>query len=312
MLITVDTGEIDQLKICLKYFKMSIHKPSNGFLGLPNQVVSKNKVQIIPFGLEKTVTYNGGTKFGPRNIIKASHQVELFDEELKMLSYKKFNIETLKIIKIKSKLKDALLQLTKIVDQSLIKNKLPIVLGGEHTITPAIIKSFANKYSNLTIVQIDAHADLRNNYLGLNFSHATAMRRCLDYKNINIISFGIRNLSQEEYDYINKNKKRIKIFWAKDSHKWNMTKFKKLLKNKNVYVTFDLDGFDSSLMPATGTPEPGGLFWNDAMKILKTTFENSHVVGADVSELSPKKNLFACDFLAAKLVYKILSYKFAN
>lgn len=291
---------------------MKIAKPSQGFLGLKKENVSKNIVHIIPFGLEKTVTYVGGTKNGPKNIIKASHQVELFDEELKKETYKKFKIKTFKEVKIKPKLDDALQQLTSIVDKSLSKKVFPLILGGEHSITPAIIKSFLKKYRKLTILQIDAHADLRDGYLGVKNSHASAMRRCLDYKNIDIVSLGIRNLCQEEFNYLKKNNNRIKIFWAKEINRWNMSDLKKIIKNKNIYLTFDLDGFDSSLMPATGTPEPGGLFWNDAIKVLKIIFKNSTVVGADVNELAPKKNLHACDFLAAKLVYKILSYKFAS
>jgi len=163
----------------------------------------------------------------------------------------------------------------------------------------------------LTIVQIDAHADLRDGYMGIHNSHAAAMRRCLDNKNIKIVSIGIRNLCQEEFNYFKKNNKRIEIFWGNEMHKWSMEKLSKILKNKHVYLTFDLDGFDSSLMPATGTPEPGGLFWSDAVRILKTVFKNSNVVGADVNELAPNPHLHACDFLSAKLVYKILSYKFA-
>ena len=290
---------------------MKFLKPSKGFLGLPKENNNKNKVYIIPFGLEKTVSYSSGTKNGPKKIIEASHQVELFDEELKLEPYKKFNIKTLKQEKIKSKLNDSLNQLSKIIEKTLKSKCFPLTLGGEHSITPAIIKPLAKKYSNLTIVQIDAHADLRDGYMGIHNSHAAAMRRCLDNKNIKIVSIGIRNLCQEEFNYFKKNNKRIKIFWGNEMPKWNMAKLSKILKNKDVYLTFDLDGFDSSLMPATGTPEPGGLFWSDAMRTLRTVFKNSNVVGADVNELAPNSHLHACDFLAAKLVYKILSYKFA-
>ena len=290
---------------------MKFLKPTKGFLGLPKENKNKNKVYIIPFGLEKTVSYSSGTKNGPKKIIEASHQVELFDEELKLEPYKKFNIKTLKQEKIKSKLNDSLNQLSKIIEKTLKSKCFPLTLGGEHSITPAIIKPLAKKYSNLTIVQIDAHADLRDGYMGIHNSHAAAMRRCLDNKNIKIVSIGIRNLCQEEFNYFKKNNKRIKIFWANEMPKWNMAKLSKILKNKDVYLTFDLDGFDSSLMPATGTPEPGGLFWSDAIRILKTVFKNSNVIGADVNELAPNPHLHACDFLAAKLVYKILSYKFA-
>ena len=290
---------------------MKFLKPTKGFLGLPKENKNKNKVYIIPFGLEKTVSYSSGTKNGPKKIIEASHQVELFDEELKLEPYKKFNIKTLKQEKIKSKLNDSLNQVSEIIEKTLKSKRFPLTLGGEHSITPAIIKPLAKKYSNLTIVQIDAHADLRDGYMGIHNSHAAAMRRCLDNKNIKIVSIGIRNLCKEEFNYLKKNNKRIEIFWGNEMHKWSMEKLSKILKNKDVYLTFDLDGFDSSLMPATGTPEPGGLFWPDAMRILKTVFKNSNVVGADVNELAPNPHLHACDFLAAKLVYKILSYKFA-
>ena len=290
---------------------MKFLKPTKGFLGLPKENKSNNKAYIIPFGLEKTVSYSSGTKNGPKKIIEASHQVELFDEELKLEPYKKFNIKTLKQEKIKSKLNDSLNQLSKIIEKTLKSKYFPLTLGGEHSITPAIIKPLVKKYSNLTIVQIDAHADLRDGYMGIHNSHAAAMRRCLDNKNTKIVSIGIRNLCQEEFNYFKKNNKRIEIFWGNEMHKWSMEKLSKILKNKDVYLTFDLDGFDSSLMPATGTPEPGGLFWSDAMRVLKTVFKNSNVIGADVNELAPNPHLHACDFLSAKLVYKILSYKFA-
>ena len=291
---------------------MKTVKSSDGFLGLPNEIKSKNKVLVIPFGLENTVSYEGGTKIGPKKIIKASHQVELFDDELKKEPYKKFNLKTLKEEKVKKNLGQALEQLTRIINKTLNLNYFPLVLGGEHSITPAIIKSFKKNYSKLTILQIDAHADLRNQYLGNKNSHACAMRRCLDFKNVNIIGIGIRNICKEEFHFAKRNKNRIKIFWSKDLSKKNIAKIKNLIKNKNVYLTFDVDGFDSSLMPATGTPEPGGLFWYDTLDILKTIFKNSNVIGADINELAPRQNLHACDFLTAKLVYKILSYKFAS
>ena len=291
---------------------MKTVKSSEGFLGLTSEIKSKNKVLVIPFGLENTVSYGSGTKMGPKKIIKASHQVELFDDELKKEPYKKFNLKTLKEEKIKKNLDQALKQLTKIINKTLNLNYFPLILGGEHSITPAIIKSFKKSYSKLTILQIDAHADLRNQYLGNKNSHACAMRRCLDFKNVNIIGIGIRNICKEEFEFAKRNKDRIKIFWSKDISKKKISKIKNLIKNKNVYLTFDVDGFDSSLMPATGTPEPGGLFWNDTLDILKSIFKNSNVIGADINELAPKKNLHACDFLTAKLVYKMLSYKFAS
>ena len=164
----------------------------------------------------------------------------------------------------------------------------------------------------LTTLHFDAHADLRNSYNGNMFSHASAIRRCLDNQNVSVISFGIRNISSNEITFLNKNKKRINIFWAKDKSKWNLNKFRKIIKNKKIYLTFDVDGFDSSLMPATGTPEPGGLFWDETMKIIKIAARYSKIVGADINELSPIKGFDSYNFLVAKLAYKIIAYSFAN
>ena len=185
-----------------------------------------------------------------------------------------------------------------------------MTLGGEHSITPGCIAPFTKKFKNICLLHFDAHADLRDSYNGEKFSHASAIRRCLDYPNVSVISFGIRNISKEEIPFLKRNSKRIKIFWAKDKSKWDLNKFKRLIKNKNVYITFDVDGLDSGIMPATGTPEPGGLFWDETLSILKIAAKNSNIVGADLNELSPIKGFNSYNFLAAKLVYKILSYKF--
>ena len=282
----------------------------NGFLGVDNNFNFSPKVVVVPFGLEKTVSYGGGTKNGPREIIKASHQVELYDEELNCEPYKKIGIKTLKPFKIDKNIRAALRKISNINSLLLKKKLFPLTLGGEHSITPGCIEPFTKNFKNLCILHFDAHADLRQSYNGEKFSHASAIRRCLDYKNVSIISFGIRNISGSEVKYLNKNKSRIKIFWAKDKSKWNLQNFKKLIKNKNVYLTFDVDGFDSSIMPATGTPEPGGLFWDETLNILKIAAKNSNIVGGDINELSPIKGFNSYNFLVAKLAYKILSYKF--
>ena len=166
------------------------------------------------------------------------------------------------------------------------------------------------EFKKICLLHFDAHADLRESYNGEKFSHASAIKRCLDYKNVSVISFGIRNISSSEITFLKKNSKRINIFWAKDKAKWNLTKFKKLIKNKTVYLTFDVDGFDSSIMPATGTPEPGGLLWDETLDIIKIASKNSNIVGADINELAPIKGFSSYNFLVAKLAYKILSYKF--
>ena len=282
----------------------------NGFLGIDNTVNIKEKVVVVPFGLEKTVSYGGGTKNGPKEIIKASHQVELYDEELNCEPYKKIGIKTLKPFKIDKNIKKALNKMSKINQEILDKNLFPITFGGEHSITPGCIDPFTKKFKDICLLHFDAHADLRESYNGEKFSHASAIRRCLDYSNVSVISFGIRNISQSEIPFLKKNSSRIDIFWAKDKSKWNLNKFKKLIKNKTVYLTFDVDGLDSSIMPATGTPEPGGLLWDETLNIIKIAAKNSKIVGADINELAPIKGFNSYNFLVAKLAYKILSYKF--
>jgi len=281
-----------------------------GFLGVDNKINSINNVVVVPFGLEKTVSYGGGTKKGPEEIIKASHQVELFDEDLNKEPYKSIGIKTLKYFKIKKNIADALKQIENINNDLLNKKKFPLVLGGEHSLTAGSIKPFIKKFGKICLLHFDAHADLRNSYNGNKFSHASAIRRCLDSPNVNVISFGIRNISLSEMSYLKKNQKKIIVFWAKDKLKWDLNKFKKIIKNKNVYLTFDVDGLDSSIMPATGTPEPGGLFWDETVKIIKIAAQSSNIVGADVNELSPIKGFNSYNFLAAKLAYKIISYSF--
>ena len=282
----------------------------NGFLGIDNKVNFKEKVVVVPFGLEKTVSYGGGTKNGPKEIIKASHQVELYDEELNCEPYKKIGIKTLKPFKINKNIKKALNKMSKINQEILDKNLFPITFGGEHSITPGCIDPFTKKFKDICLLHFDAHADLRESYNGEKFSHASAIRRCLDYSNVSVISFGIRNISKSEIPFLKKNSSRIDIFWAKDKSKWNLNKFKKLIKNKTVYLTFDVDGLDSSIMPATGTPEPGGLLWDETLNIIKIATKNSKIVGADINELAPIKGFNSYNFLVAKLAYKILSYKF--
>jgi len=281
-----------------------------GFLGHEPDTKIKNKVVVIPFGLEKSVSYGGGTKNGPKEIIKASHQVELFDEELNKEPYKSIGIKTLKPFPIKKNLKLAIDQLGKINEKIISDNKFPLVLGGEHSITPGSIKPFTKKYKELILLHFDAHADLREEYNDEKFSHACAIKRCLDFKNVKVVSIGIRNLSISEMKFYNNNKKRIKIFWGKDKYKWNLKKITNMFLNKNVYITFDVDVFDSSIMPATGTPEPGGLHWEDVIPIIRDVCKKANVVGADINELAPIKNFDSYNFLVAKLAYKILSYTF--
>ena len=289
---------------------MKYLSPKKGFLGIDAEQNIAPQVIVVPFGLEKTVSYGVGTKNGPKEIIKASHQVELFDEELNKEPYKEIGIKTLKPFSINNRIESALDQLSKINEDILSSDKFPLVFGGEHSITPGSIKPFARKYDEITLLHFDAHADLRESYQGEKFSHASAIKRCLDYKNLKVVSFGIRNLSKEEMDFYNNNRDRIEIFWGKDKQNWDLSQIDRFFKNKTVYITFDVDGFDASIMPATGTPEPGGLLWEDVLPIIKKVCQISNIVGADINELAPIKNFDSYNFLVAKLAYKILAYTF--
>ena len=287
--------------------------PSDGFLGLePENIASadKPKAAIIPFGLEATVSYGGGTAKGPAAMIAASHQVELFDEEHWCEPIDAFRLETWEEPEIPKKTEDALELLASLTESALDDETFPVVFGGEHSITPGAIRPFLKRFPDLALLHFDAHADLRDGYEGEHFSHAAAIRRCLDTPALSVVSIGIRNISASEIPFLEANRDRIHIHWAKDKKDWNIEEIIAPLKGRPVYVTFDLDGFDASVMPATGTPEPGGLFWDDVMPILKRAAEVSQWVGADINELAPRPELHACDFLAAKLAYKILGYRY--
>lgn len=283
----------------------------DGFLGLENEVsYADAKVVVVPFGLESSVSYEGGTRNGPQAMLTASHQVELFDDEFWQETYHKFPLCTLQEPQISENLNKEIDNLEKITQKILDDGKFPLTIGGEHSITIGTIKPFARKYDDLVILHFDAHADLRDSYNDEKNSHACALRRCLDFPHIKLVSYGIRNISASEIPFLEENLHRIKINWARNKNEWNLEEDLKWFKGKNVYLTFDVDGFDSSVMPATGTPEPGGLFWNDVLPIIKAVAGVSNIVGADINELAPKENLHFCDFLVAKLAYKILSYVF--
>ncbi|MFZ0219138.1 MAG: agmatinase [Candidatus Aquirickettsiella sp.] len=280
-----------------------------GFLGLEaNDAVAyqEAKAVIIPFGLENSVTYGGGTAKGPAAIIRASQEVELFDEQLWCEPFRQIGMVTLEEPKIEPEIPAALQQLENIVTQVLEDKKFPFVLGGEHSITIGAIRPFLKQYDDLILLHFDAHADLRDGYLGEPYSHASAIRRCLDDDNLQVVSVGIRNISREEIPFLEENRHRIHIYWGKDKKNWDINKIVSHLKDRPIYLTFDVDGFDSCVMPATGTPEPGGLFWEDALAIITAASQVGTIVGADVNELAPIPHLHSCDFLVAKLIYKIL------
>lgn len=263
---------------------------------------------VIPFGLEASVSYGGGTRRGPAAILAASQQLELFDEELWREPYKEFGIATLVEPEAATSVEGALDQLEGIVETVLAQDRFPLVLGGEHSVTAGAIRPFARRHDDLVVLQIDAHADLRDGYLGEHNSHASAMRRVLDHANCRVVSFGIRAISQAEADYIDAHPDRVDIHWAHEQRRWDLEALAVKLEGAKIYVTFDIDGLDTAEMPATGTPTPGGLSYFAALDILKVAARVGTIVGADVVELSPIDGFHGYDYTAAAIANKILNY----
>lgn len=266
---------------------------------------------VIPFGLEASVSYGSGTAAGPQAILDASHQLELFDEEFWCESYARYGIAALRPAAIAPVVADALDQIEATVESVLAAGRFPFVLGGEHSLTAGAIRPFARRYPDLVVLQFDAHADLRDGYLGEHYSHAAAMRRVLDHANVSLVSVGIRAISAGEVEFLERNRDRITIHWGKDQARWDVELIVAPLAGRPVYVTFDIDGLDSAIMPATGTPTPGGLSYLMALDILRRASEVGRIVGCDLVELAPVPGLHACDYTAAHLAYKMMTYALA-
>ncbi len=293
---------------------MKILGKKNNFLGIGKDFSSydKSAIAILSFPLEKTVSYGKGAAKGPRAILKASHYVEFYDEELdREICFEK-GIATLPSgdyakLPLKKALDKIYLQTKKIIEDG----KFVVSLGGEHTVSFPIIKAHKEKYNEFTVLQIDAHSDLRDSYEGTKYSHACVMARVAEFTE-DIVQVGIRAQCKEEADFIKR--KGIKTFYARQIRegKYGKNWQRKIVDSigEKVYITFDVDGFDPSLLPATGTPEPGGLFWDETLNLLKLVAERKEIIGFDVVELAPSKAHPASEFIAAKLVYKLINYAF--
>ncbi len=279
------------------------------YLGLP---LDKTRYEtaptvVIPCPYEKTTSFMKGTKEGPRAILEASYQVEFYDSELGEEVWEP-GIHTLTPLDFSGlDPKGAVAKIEKEAAKILEDQKFPICLGGEHTITAGPVAACAKKYTNLSILQIDAHADLRESYEGSPFSHACAMRQSLKFAR-KLVGVGIRSVASEEVEFVKghpgvtliyDHERRGKVDWIKRALE-GLT--------DEVYLTVDVDGFDPSLIPATGTPEPGGLSWYEGLDLIRACFQNKKVVGADVVELLPQAGFHASNFIAAKLVYKLIGY----
>lgn len=263
--------------------------------GPSQQSYEKARFVVVPCPHEKTTSYGKGTRKGPSAILKASRKVELFDEELGCEPYRRGGIHTLKPVRVTS--------LGSRVAGLLKDNKIPVVIGGEHSITPFAVKAAAEKFNNLSVLQLDAHADLRDSYQGSKNSHACAIRRVLDI--CPAVQVGIRSISLEEWEWAKRNGQLKKIHFAEKLEV--VDKIEGQL-GKNVYITIDVDVFDPSVILATGTPEPGGMFWYEVLDILKGICGAKNVVGFDVVELAPRGGDISSDFTVARLIYKIMGY----
>lgn len=269
---------------------------------------------IFPVPYESTTSYGGGTRVGPSSIIDASRYIELYDQELDCEAGAILGIHTLPALELTragatpamAELQEAYATVARVAGDRFV-----MMLGGEHSISsPAILAEAARHEERISVLQMDAHADLRPQYEGTPNSHASAMARVLD--KADVVAVGIRAVSNEEMD-VHRSTDGSHIIWADemwDNDRW-MDRALEALGPK-VYLTFDVDYFDPKYVPSTGTPEPGGGDWYRTLKFLKRVYQEREVVAADVVELSPTPGLHAPDFLVAKLVYKLISYRFLD
>ncbi len=287
---------------------MTLSKAPSNFCGLQKDFseYNKSKIVILPVPFDKTSTWIKGADKGPQAIIDASMNMELYDINTCSEVYKK-GIFTEKPVDEKTSEK-MIQSLEKKVACLLNDKKFIVVLGGEHSISIGAISSFSKYFKDLSVLHLDAHSDMRDEYLGSKYNHACVMARAKEFSN-KIVSVGIRSMDSSELKNINQKN----IFFAKDIHdskEWMNDVVERL--SDNVYITIDLDVFNPSIMPSTGTPEPGGLDWYSVTELLKKVVERKNVIGFDVVELCPNNKNKAPDFLAAKLIYTVLSYKFKN
>mgnify|MGYP001113839754 CR=1 FL=1 len=283
--------------------------PPDNFLGLDAEYsdYDKSAVAILPIPYESTVSYGQGTREGPRAIIYASHQVELYDRELDDEPALTYGIHTLPYLApVVSGPADMVTAIAACAEEHMRNGKFLFGLGGEHSVSAGIAQAVRAVHGDFVLVQIDAHSDLRDSYEGSIYSHASVSKRIFDAGS-DIIQLGIRSVCREEIDLIRAEPERIHVWFAEDVHAGgHLPKLAELVRDKKVFLTIDLDGFDPAFVPATGTPEPGGLNWAQVLDIIRTVVSAGDVVAADCVELAPLPGLHASDFLAAKLIYKVI------
>jgi len=278
-----------------------------GALEQGEQSFAEARAVVLPVPFERTTSYVPGTKNGPREIIAASSQVELYDEELGR-EICDIGIHTLPGMESPfASTEEALAEMRRTASWLAREGKYFVALGGEHALTAPLVAGVAEHHPGVSVLQIDAHADLRDQYMGDPYSHASAMRRTLDYAPC--VQVGIRNLSAPEAAAIPSLNTTVFYDWNMRQDAAWMNRVVDALGEK-VYVTIDLDGLDPAIMPAVGTPEPGGLSWRELLGLLRLVMTTRTVVAADVVELCPIPGFVAPNFLAARLVYKLIGYRF--
>ena len=270
---------------------------------------NRARVVIFPIPLDRTTSYVAGTRNGPHEILLASSHMELWDEETGT-DVHSIGIFTLPEMEFPyGSMAEVIAQIRRVAAELVARDKFPFVLGGEHSITPAIVEAVAARHGDVSVLQIDAHADLRDSFMGTPYNHACAMRRTLEHAPATQV--GIRSLSPEEASVAPSLPTRIFYdFNMREQGDWIDRVVASL--SDTVYITIDCDGLDPAIMPAVGTPEPGGLSWYEMLTLLRRVIERRTVVGCDLVELCPMAGNVAPNFLCAKLVYKILSYRFGG
>jgi agmatinase len=268
-------------------------------------------VRILPAPLELTVSYGGGTGAGPAAIIEASQQVELYDREHDREPALEYGIHTLPALELPGDPGRAVERIAAAVAAEAGAGPLVVVLGGEHTISAGVNRGLLDALGGpLTVVQIDAHSDLRDRYEDSPYSHACAARRMLDDERVEqVLQLGVRSVDIEEVDYLRAHPDRVRAWFAEEVHSggWR-DELAERVRGRRVHLTIDVDGLDPAIVPATGTPEPDGLSFTEALDVIRTTANEGEIVGIDCVELAPKPDLHAADFAVSKLLYKTITY----
>jgi agmatinase len=280
------------------------------FMGVENKPVDEAQVVVLPVPYEGTTSYKAGTRFGPDMIINASCSTETFDAELKREIISEVSICTVPRLESNLSSPENMINDVYSAAKELMENgRFLVVIGGEHSITSGIVRAFAEQYKDLTVLQIDAHADLRDEFEQTKYNHACVMRRVRE-SGVNVVQVGIRSHSLEEYEYVQKNKIK-NIFSAP----FQVAQVKDILAacTKNVYLSIDVDGFDPSIIPATGTPVPGGMLWYESLELFRQLFKKRNVIGLDVVELADigSMDTSSSDTIAT-LIYRLIGYRFSG